>query len=152
MLGGLLQCVLMVLFPQHFGTFVFGASAGVMGIFAIFARLEAHSIVRLNFILPIRTDVLLWITAAISLFFTLVPSQRGGSAAHAAHLGGLLAGLAWVKFGWAPGLQNLAVGRPVGATAFLATLPGAPAQDRTGARRDRRAGTVLAGQPGSDGN
>lgn len=107
MLGGLLQCVLMVLFPQHFGTFVFGASAGVMGIFAIFARLEAHSIVRLNFILPIRTDVLLWITAAISLFFTLVPSQRGGSAAHAAHLGGLLAGLAWVKFGWHQDFKTL---------------------------------------------
>jgi len=98
--GGLLQCGLMVLFPQHFGTFVFGASAGVMGIFAIFARLEAHSIIRLNFILPIRTDVLLWITAAISLFFTIVPSGRGGGAAHAAHLGGLLTGLAWVKFGW----------------------------------------------------
>lgn len=99
-LGGLLQCVLMILFPRHFGLFVFGASAGVMGIFAIFARLEAQSIIRLNFILPIRTDVLLWITAAISFFFTIVPSNRGGCAAHAAHLGGILTGLAWVKFGW----------------------------------------------------
>lgn len=99
-LGGLLQCVLMLLFPEHFGRFVFGASAGVMGIFAIFARLEAQSIIRLNFILPIRTDVLLWITAAISLFFTIVPSARGGCTAHAAHLGGILTGLAWVKFGW----------------------------------------------------
>lgn len=98
--GGLLQCGLMILFPLHFGSYVFGASAGVMGMFAIFARLEAQSVIRLNFILPIRADVLLWITAGISLFFTIVPSSRGGNAAHAAHLGGILAGLAWVKYGW----------------------------------------------------
>lgn len=98
--GGLLQGGLMLLFPQHFGSYVFGASAGVMGMFAIFARLAAQSVIRLNFVLPIRADVLLWITAAISLFFTIVPSNRGGAAAHAAHLGGILTGLAWVKFGW----------------------------------------------------
>ena len=34
-----------------------------------------------------------------SLFFTLVPSPSEG-VAHAAHLGGLLAGVAWVKLGW----------------------------------------------------
>lgn len=99
-IGGLLHCLLMLLFPGHFGSFVFGASAGVMGIFAIFCRLEADSEIRWNFILPIRADVLLWITAGISLFFTIVPSPRGGCAAHAAHLGGLLAGIAWVKLGW----------------------------------------------------
>lgn len=98
--GGLLQCALMALFWPAFGSAVFGASAGVMGIFAIFARLESDSEIRLNFILPIRAGVLLWFTAAISLFFTLVPSFRGGTTAHAAHLGGILAGLAWVKLGW----------------------------------------------------
>ena len=98
--GGLLQAGLMVLFSAHFGASVVGASAGVMGIFAIFARLQSDSEIRLNFILPIRADVLLWITIGISLFFTLVPSSRGGGTAHAAHLGGILAGLAWVKLGW----------------------------------------------------
>lgn len=98
--GGLLQGALMALFGPAFGTAVFGASAGVMGIFAIFARLESDSEIRLNFILPIRAGVLLWITAGISLFFTLVPSLRGGATAHAAHLGGILAGVAWVKLGW----------------------------------------------------
>lgn len=98
--GGLLQCLLMLLFPAHFAPFVFGASAGVMGVFAIFCRLEAGSEIRWNFILPIRAEVLLWITAGISLFFTIVPSARGGAAAHAAHLGGILAGLAFVRFGW----------------------------------------------------
>ena len=99
-IGGLLQCALMLLFPEHFQPFAFGASAGEMGIFAIFCRLQSSSEIRWNFILPIRADVLLWVTAGISLFFTLVPSQRGGSYAHAAHLGGILAGLAWVKLGW----------------------------------------------------
>ena len=99
-LGGLLQCVLMLLFPGHFVPFVFGASAGEMGIFAIFCRLEAGSEIGWNFILPIRAEILLWITAAISLFFTIVPSFRGGLVAHAAHLGGILTGLAWVKLGW----------------------------------------------------
>lgn len=98
--GGLLQAVLMVLFPQQFFPFVFGASAGVMGVFAIFCRLEANSEIRWNFILPIRAEVLLWITMAISCFFTVVPSNRGGEISHAAHLGGLLAGIAWVKMRW----------------------------------------------------
>ena len=98
--GGLLQSALMVLFSDHFGAIVLGASAGVMGIFAIFARLESDSEIRLNFILPIRAGILLWIIAGISLFFTLVPSPRDGATAHAAHLGGILAGLAWVKLGW----------------------------------------------------
>lgn len=99
-LGGLLHALLMLLFPNHFGSFVYGASAGVMGVMAIFCLLESDSEIRLNFILPIRAHWLLWITAAYSLFFTLVPSARGGSAAHAAHLGGLLVGIAWVKLGW----------------------------------------------------
>lgn len=98
--GGLLQSLLMLLFPAHFGVFVFGASAGIMGIYAIFARLQGNSEIRWNFILPIRADVVLWITAGISLFFTLVPSMRGGFAAHAAHLGGILAGIAFVRMGW----------------------------------------------------
>lgn len=98
--GGLLQGTLMVLFPRHFAPFVFGASAGVSGIFAIFVRLLPEAMVRLNFILPIRAEVLLWITAGVSLFFTVVPSARGGDLAHAAHLGGILAGLGFVGLGW----------------------------------------------------
>jgi membrane associated rhomboid family serine protease len=98
--GGIFQCVLMVLFPGHFGQFVYGASAGVSGIFAVFARLLPDTEVRWNFILPIRADVLLWAYAGIELFFTLVPSVRGGWVAHAAHLGGILAGVAFVRMGW----------------------------------------------------
>lgn len=100
MVGGILQGILMAAFPGHFGSYTFGASAGAMGIFAIFVLLLPDSEIRWSFILPIPAITLLWITGAISLFFTLVPSGLGGGVAHAAHLGGLLAGVAWVKLGW----------------------------------------------------
>ena len=96
--GGLLQGVLMLLFPWHFGSALYGASAGVSGVFAIFAMLEGEAEVRWNFILPIRARTLLLIYGVVALFFTLVPADPG--TAHAAHLGGLLAGVAWVKLGW----------------------------------------------------
>lgn len=98
--GGILQGILMAVFPGHFGYYTYGASAGVMGIFAIFVLLLPDSEVRWAFVLPIPAITLLWLTGAVSLFFTLVPSNLGGGMAHAAHLGGLLAGVAWVKLGW----------------------------------------------------
>jgi membrane associated rhomboid family serine protease len=101
--GGILQATLLAIWPEHYGPVVpvvFGASAGVTGIFAVFAVLASHSEVRLYFLLPINAMVLLWIVGAIELFFTLVPSGRGGQVAHAAHLGGLLAGVAFVRLGW----------------------------------------------------
>jgi membrane associated rhomboid family serine protease len=98
--GGMLQALLMMAFPMHFGNLVWGASAGISGIFAVYAILESHREVRFNFILPIRAKTLLWIYMAIDGFFTLVPSPRGGCAAHAAHLGGMLAAFAFVRLGW----------------------------------------------------
>ncbi len=97
--GGMLQGALMLAFPMTYGSGVVGASAGVSGLLAIFALLEKDSVIRFNLILPVRAIVLLWIFGGISLFFTLVPSPEMG-VAHAAHLGGLLAGIAWVKLGW----------------------------------------------------
>jgi membrane associated rhomboid family serine protease len=103
--GAVLQATLMLLFPRHYGSFVYGASAGVSGIFAIFAMIEAHSEVRLYFVLPIKAKVLLYIYGGIALFFTLVPTPRE-AVAHAAHLGGILAGLAYLR--WDP--QRLTAG------------------------------------------
>lgn len=96
--GGLLQGLLMLLFPSHFGAVLVGASAGTSGLFAIFARLEGESTIRLNFIIPIRARTLLLISLSIALFFTLVPARDG--IAHAAHLGGLLAGIGFVQLKW----------------------------------------------------
>lgn len=98
--GGLLQGILMILAPQHFGFGVVGASAGVSGLLAIFALLAREQEIRFNFIFPMKAITLLYILLAISFFFTLVPTAREGCVAHAAHLGGLLAGIAWIKLGW----------------------------------------------------
>lgn len=96
--GGLLQGLLMLLFPAHFGAVLVGASAGTSGLFAIFARIEGESTIRLNFIIPIRARTLLMISLGIAVFFTLVPARDG--IAHAAHLGGLLAGIGFVQLQW----------------------------------------------------
>ena len=98
-LGGLLQGILMMLFPEHFGLLLYGASAGVSGMFAIFAKLEADTEIRWNFILPIKAQTLLWIYTAVSAFFTLVPLPTDRTA-YAAHLGGILGGLAFIRLGW----------------------------------------------------
>jgi membrane associated rhomboid family serine protease len=100
MAGALLQGGLMMLFPNHFGQVVYGASAGVSALFAVFAWLESDSEIRWNFILPIRARTLFWIYLGVEAFFTAVPSGRGGCAAHAAHLGGLLLGMKFVQWGW----------------------------------------------------
>lgn len=96
--GALLQGALMLLFPLHFGAVVYGASAGLSAIFAIFATIESQSEVRLYFVLPIKARVLLYVFGGIALFFTLVPSPREGGVAHAAHLGGMLAGVAFIRW------------------------------------------------------
>jgi membrane associated rhomboid family serine protease len=105
--GGILQGVLMLAFPSHFGSAVVGASAGVSGLLAIFALCERDSEVRFNFLIPVPAIWLLWFSLGISLFFTLVPTPREYGAAHAAHLGGLLAGIAWVKLNWHQDFQPL---------------------------------------------
>lgn len=98
--GGVLQGILMLFLPQYYGDSVVGASAGVSALLAIFALCERDSEVLLGFFLPVRSIWLLWISLAISLFFTLVPSPREFGVAHAAHLGGLLAGMLWIRMGW----------------------------------------------------
>ncbi len=98
--GALLQGALMLVLPDVFGPAVFGASAGVSGLFAVFAWLESESEVRWNFVLPIKAKTLFWIYVAVEAFFTVVPTQRQGGVAHAAHLGGLLMGMQFVRLGW----------------------------------------------------
>lgn len=100
--GGLFQAALMIAFstPTHspFGNATVGASAGISGLLAIFALLSRDQELHLYMVIPIRAIVLLYAMIAMSLFFTLVPP--GDGVAHAAHLGGLLAGVAWIKLGW----------------------------------------------------
>src|SRR5687768_1757185 len=94
--GGLLQAGLGWLPGDHFGHITYGASAGICGLISAFALIEPHAEIRVWFILPIKAKHLLWIGGGIALFFTLVPS--GGGVAHAAHLGGYLAGIGYMRW------------------------------------------------------
>ncbi len=94
--GGLLQLLLGLAFPRLFGASVVGASAGVFGVIAAFSILAPDQQILLFFVLPIRSRYFLWIAAGVSVFSMLVPVSPG--VAHAAHLGGLLAGVAYIRW------------------------------------------------------
>ncbi len=96
LIGGFLQAALGLIFPNHFGGPVLGASAGVCGVFAAFTMIEPRAQVLLWFFLPVRAVYLLVVSIVIALFFTIVPSDPG--IAHAAHLGGLLTGVAFIRW------------------------------------------------------
>ena len=99
--GGLLQMLGSVILPSHFGIAqVVGASAGAFGLVAAYASLypERPLTLLLAFILPIsmRAKFLLLFSAIFAIFGILIPTSP---VAHAAHLGGLLTGLIYVRWG-----------------------------------------------------
>jgi len=99
-IGGLLQATVGLLFPRHFGIVpVIGASAGVFGLTAAFACLNPNlSITTLvAFLIPVsmRAIYLIPLQAVVAGLGML---DRGSNVAHAAHLGGLLAGVAYVRW------------------------------------------------------
>jgi len=94
--GGILQSVLGFLFPSLFGMWVLGASAGVFGLIAAYSTLDPDREILAYLVLPIRAKHFLWIAAAIAIFYILVPSER--HIAHGAHLGGMLAGVVYIRW------------------------------------------------------
>ncbi len=97
-LGGMAQGVLMFYDPYKFGFVTVGASAGISGLLAIFSMLQRDQEVHLYMLIPIRAIMLLYGLIALSVFCIVFPP--GDGVAYASHLGGLLAGVAWVKLGW----------------------------------------------------
>jgi membrane associated rhomboid family serine protease len=94
--GGILQMATSLLLRQNPDIPVVGASAGISGLLAAFimCRPDARLIV-FPIPVPIRGWTLLWIVVAVSIWGTVFPF---GGVAHAAHLGGLLAGGAFVRW------------------------------------------------------
>jgi len=76
---------------------VVGASAGTSGLLAAFCLWNRSGEIMWSFILPIPTMFFLYLSLFISAFLTFVPVDPG--VAHTAHLGGLLAGMAMVRWG-----------------------------------------------------
>jgi membrane associated rhomboid family serine protease len=103
--GGLLHIFGAWIWPSHLGGAVVGASAGGFGLIAAFAALDPgrQLMMLLFFVIPVkmraRTLVALSLLLA-GLGIAFPHSFFGGNVAHAAHLGGILAGIAWIKLGW----------------------------------------------------
>jgi membrane associated rhomboid family serine protease len=97
--GGLLQMLFAAVFPAQFGGGVLGASAGVFGLVAAFATLFPDRTLTLLifFVLPVsmRARTLLWLSIGLALFGIMIP---GDGVAHAAHLGGIVAGWGFVRW------------------------------------------------------
>lgn len=94
-IGGLFQTLAGVLFGGEFAGYVLGASAAAFGLAAAFAVLFPDRILLLFFILPLRAKYLLLIMGFLTLYGLMFPE---GHIAHAAHLGGLLCGLGFVRY------------------------------------------------------
>lgn len=97
--GGLLQILGGVLWPAHFGVGpVVGASAGAFGLVAAFATLypRQHLTLLLFFVIPFRLSAkrLLWFSGLLALLGIVVP---GSHVAHAAHLGGMIIGVVYMR-------------------------------------------------------
>jgi membrane associated rhomboid family serine protease len=97
--GGICQVLVALLWPDLFGGPVVGASAGGFGLIAAFAVLfpERELVMLLFFILPIRltAKMLLLLSAVLALAGIVFPI---GNIANAAHLGGMLAGVVFIRY------------------------------------------------------
>jgi membrane associated rhomboid family serine protease len=101
-IGGLLQTLLAFALPEYFGGSVVGASAAGFGLVAAFATMfpQQQLTLLVFFVIPVtlRARTLLWMSIGIAIFFMLPPVSSGSTVAHAAHLGGILAGIAFIKW------------------------------------------------------
>lgn len=98
-IGGLFQVLAALLVPSQFSGAVVGASAGAFGLTAAFAVLYPNRplTLLLFFVLPItmRAKYLLLISGLLAVFGLVF---RSDNVAHAAHLGGMLTGIAFVRW------------------------------------------------------
>ena len=133
--GGLVQAVYFTFIVKGAGMVpVVGASAGVFGLVAAFAILFRNQPITMlvAFIFPIamKAKYLLLIEVGLSVFGLLAANDN---IAHAAHLGGILVGVAWALSieGWRPRLPRRKA--PPTSRFHSLEMAGAPAKQRVGA-------------------
>ncbi|MBI5800601.1 MAG: rhomboid family intramembrane serine protease [Verrucomicrobia bacterium] len=103
--GACLHILCVLVLPRHADIPVVGASAGVYGVMAAFCALfPMRELTTFIYFFPvnIRASYLLWFLGLFALYGTIVPFDY---VAHGAHLGGLLMGIAWVR--WTDQLDRL---------------------------------------------
>jgi hypothetical protein len=102
--GGLCQVLAGALFPVQFGGATVGASAGAFGLTAAFAMLFPEQVLLFFLIIPVRAKYLLVVSAILAvlgiLFGIISPGKADADPrmADAAHLGGMLTGLIFVRY------------------------------------------------------
>jgi membrane associated rhomboid family serine protease len=97
--GGALQLLTTWILPYHADGPVVGASAGIMTMLALFAILfpmREVTIFILFFPVTLRVQYVYWFLLGISIFGTIIPFD---GIAHAAHLGGMLTAIAYLRWG-----------------------------------------------------
>ena len=100
--GGALQVIGSMFSDLRFGGPVVGASAGVFGLVAAFTQLfpETRLTLLLFLVIPIRMTAnrMLTVAAVITVVGIMFPNRLlGAHVAHAAHLGGLIAGIIFAR-------------------------------------------------------
>jgi membrane associated rhomboid family serine protease len=95
LLGGLVQILANLILGHAHGA-VLGASAGVLGLLAAFCLLFPDRDIYFWFVIRIRAIWVLWITIFLSVYGTVIPFD---TVAHAAHLGGIFGGFAYLRWG-----------------------------------------------------
>ena len=99
-IGGLLQVSAALISFERFGGPVVGASAAGFGLLAAYAMLFPDRILLLFFVLPLKAKYLLLLGAAIAVAGILFPQTNTGAVHYAdvAHLGGMLAGVLFIRY------------------------------------------------------
>lgn len=98
LVGGLFELACQAWHPAYPSPWTVGASANVLGLVGAFCLLNpSQELTVFFYVLPVhlRSMTMFWVFFGFSLFGAIFPS---GGIAHAAHLGGLLAGAAFVKW------------------------------------------------------
>ena len=93
--GGILQTLAGIAFQGEFAAPVVGASAAGFGLAAAFALLFPDRLLLLFFVIPVRAKYLLVILGLLTVYGLMFP---GGNIAHAAHLGGMLFGIFYIRY------------------------------------------------------
>ena len=94
LVGGLVEALYLKVFGGIFTSWVVGASAAGFGLAAAFAMLFPERIILLFFVIPLRSKYLLLICGGLTIFGLIRPDEI----AHAAHLGGILTGIIFVRY------------------------------------------------------
>jgi membrane associated rhomboid family serine protease len=102
--AGLVNIILTSKDPGYVGTV--GASGAIYGIMVAYALYYPDNLVYIYFLIPVKVKYMVGFLALISFFSTMNTQSDG--IAHAAHLGGIIVGYVYLKFGrLGSGLKHL---------------------------------------------